>query len=69
VVSDIKAQASRENGRRAKGPVSPQGKRWTRLNALKLGLFSQELVVTSAGESQQKADALQCGSTFNRETP
>jgi len=57
VVSDIKAQASRENGGRSKGPVSPQGKRWTRLNALKLGLFSRELVVASAGESQQKADA------------
>jgi hypothetical protein len=58
VVSDLKAQASRENGRRSKGPDSPQGKRWTRLNALKLGLFSQELVVASAGETQQQADAL-----------
>jgi hypothetical protein len=57
VVSEIKAQASRKNGGRSKGPVSPQGKRWTRLNALKLGLFSRELVVASAGESQQKADA------------
>jgi hypothetical protein len=58
VVSDARVQASRENGRKSKGPVSPQGKGRTRLNALKQGLFSQELMVESAGESPQEADAL-----------
>ena len=57
MVSDRRAQASRENGRRSKGPVSSEGKSRTRLNALKFGLFSQDLVVASAGETQQEADA------------
>jgi hypothetical protein len=57
VVSGRKAQASRENGRESKGPVSPEGKSRTRLNALKFGLFSQDLVVAAAGETQQEADA------------
>jgi hypothetical protein len=57
VGSDRRAQASRENGRGSKGPVSPEGKSRTRLNALKFGLFSQDLVVAAAGETQQEADA------------
>jgi hypothetical protein len=58
VGSDRRAQASRENGRGSKGPVSPEGKSRTRLNALKFGLFSQDLVVAAAGETQQEADAI-----------
>jgi hypothetical protein len=57
-VSERKAQASRENGRGSKGPVSPEGKSRTRLNAVRFGLFSQELVVAAAGETQEDADAL-----------
>ncbi len=57
MVSDRRAQASRENGGGSKGPVSPEGKSRTRLNALKFGLFSQDLVVAAAGETQQEADA------------
>jgi hypothetical protein len=57
VISDRRAQASRENGRGSTGPVSPEGKSRTRLNALKFGLFSQDLVVAAAGETQQEADA------------
>jgi hypothetical protein len=57
VVSDARAQASRENGRGSKGPVSPEGKSRTRLNALKFGLFSQDLVVAAARETQEEADA------------
>jgi hypothetical protein len=68
VVSDRKAQASRENGRGSKGPVSPEGKCRARLNALKFGLFSQELVVAAAGETQQEADALR-SSVWNHFLP
>jgi hypothetical protein len=68
VVSDRKAQASRENGRGSRGPVSPEGKSRTRLNALKFGLFSQELVVTAAGETQQEADAFR-SSVWNHFQP
>ncbi len=57
MVSDARAQASRENGRGSKGPVSPEGKSRTRLNALKFGLFSQDLVVAAVGETQEEADA------------
>jgi hypothetical protein len=68
VVSDAKAQASRENGRGSKGPISPEGKCRTRLNALKFGLFSRELVVAAAGETQQEADAFR-SSVWNHYQP
>ena len=68
MVSDRRAQASRENGRGSKGPVSPEGKSRTRLNALKFGLFSQELVVAAAGETQQEADAFR-SSVWNHFKP
>ena len=68
MVSDRRAQASRENGRGSKGPVSPEGKSRTRLNALKFGLFSQDLVVAAAGETQQEADAFR-SSVWNHFKP
>ncbi|MGA2859325.1 MAG: hypothetical protein ABSE40_20855 [Candidatus Sulfotelmatobacter sp.] len=42
--------ASRTNGAKSAGPTSPDGKHKSRLNALKDGLFSAEVVVTAAGE-------------------
>jgi hypothetical protein len=68
VVSDRRAQASRENCGGSKGPVSPEGKSRTRLNALKFGLFSQDLVVAAAGETQQEADAFR-SSVWNHVQP
>ena len=68
MVSDRKAQASRENGRGSKGPVSAEGKSRTRLNALKFGLFSRDLVVAAAGETQQEADAFR-SSVWNHFKP
>ena len=68
MVSDRRAQASRENGRGSKGPVSPEGKSRSRLNALKFGLFSQDLVVAAAGETQQEADAFR-SSVWNHFNP
>lgn len=41
---------SRTNGAKSPGPTSAEGKKKSRLNALKNGLFSKDLVVTAAGE-------------------
>jgi hypothetical protein len=61
MTSDKKVQANRENGRRGKGPTSPEGKAWSRRNALKSGLFSKDLVVAAVGEKQEDYDALLSG--------
>src|SRR6266446_5527298 len=53
-----RAEASRANGSKSEGPKSPKGKRSVRLNALKDGLFSQEIVVESAGERVEDFEAL-----------
>jgi len=42
--------ASRANGAKSKGPESADGKQKSRLNALKDGFFSRNVVVTAAGE-------------------
>jgi len=42
--------ASRTNGGKSIGPKSADGKQKSRLNALKDGVFSKEVVVTAAGE-------------------
>ena len=53
------AEASRENGRRSRGPTSPDGETRTRLNALKNGLFSRETLIP--GESVEDFIALRDG--------
>jgi hypothetical protein len=58
VVSEKKARANKENARRGPGPVSPEAKARTRLNATKFGLFSAELVVAAAGEKQEDLNKL-----------
>jgi len=45
-----KAEASRKNSLKSTGPTSADGKQKSRLNALKDGIFSKELVLTAAGE-------------------
>ena len=59
--SDKKINANRENGRKGKGPTSPEGKAWSRRNAIKSGLFSRVLVVAAAGERQEDFDAMLSG--------
>jgi len=48
--SPSQIEASRQNGRKSSGPKSIKGKNRTRLNAQKHGLFSQEIIIESAGE-------------------
>jgi hypothetical protein len=45
-----KAEANRRNALKSTGPKSARGKQKSRLNSLKDGLFSKEVVVTAAGE-------------------
>ncbi len=51
-------EASRANGSRSEGPKSAKGKNSVRLNALKGGLFSQDIVVESAGERVEDFEVL-----------
>lgn len=48
--SKKQSEASRKNGTKSTGPTSADGKQKSRLNALKNGIFSKELVLTAAGE-------------------
>jgi hypothetical protein len=54
VSSNRRVQANRDNSKGSTGPVSAAGKEKTRLNALKTGLFSKELVLTEAGETPEE---------------
>ena len=40
-MKDLKASASRQNGERSAGPITPEGKARSSLNAMKTGIFSQ----------------------------
>jgi hypothetical protein len=56
--STRKTEASRSNGKKSHGPVTDAGKRRIRLNALADGLFSQEMVIPSTGESEKEFQRL-----------
>jgi hypothetical protein len=56
--SPKQTQASRENGAKSKGVKSPWGKNRVRLNALKDGLFSKDIVIKSAGERKEDFERL-----------
>lgn len=58
---DKKTKANRENSQDSTGPTSPEGKARSRLNAVKWGLFSRELVVPAAGEKQEDLNVLISG--------
>lgn len=58
ITSRKRADASRENGSKSGGPVSSAGKHCVRLNALRDGLFSQDIVIESAGERVADFEAL-----------
>src|SRR5881227_967398 len=51
-------EASRKNGLKSNGPTSMNGKNSTRLNALKHGLFSREIIIESAGERVEDFEQL-----------
>jgi hypothetical protein len=51
--SPRQTEASRKNGLRSKGPKSIDGKKRIKLNALKLGLFSEQVVIESVGERSE----------------
>ena len=51
-----KAEASRANGKKSRGPTSVEGKSRARMNALKSGLFARAIVIPSAGETQKEFD-------------
>jgi hypothetical protein len=63
--------ASRKNGSEGKGPKSPAGKKAVRLNALKDGLFSTQVVIETAGERPEDFERLkkQLWECFKPESP
>src|ERR687897_1425798 len=50
MTSDKKAQANRRNALKSTGPKTPEGKDAVRLNALKHGLLSQEILLPGEDE-------------------
>ncbi len=50
MTSDRKAKANRQNARKSTGPKTPEGKAAVRLNALKHGLLSQEVLLPDEEE-------------------
>jgi hypothetical protein len=51
VTSDKQARANRQNARKSTGPKTPEGKAVTRLNALRHGLLSQEVLLPGEDEA------------------
>ena len=45
--STRKAEANRRNASKSTGPRTPQGKAWSRLNALKHGILASQVVITT----------------------
>jgi hypothetical protein len=61
--SPRQSEASRANGAKSRGPKSSDTKGKVRLNALKEGLFSKELVIEGAGEKKEDFDNLKAASS------
>jgi hypothetical protein len=55
MTSDRKAEANRRNALKSTGPKTPEGKAAVRLNALKHGLLSQEILLP--GEDEEALNA------------
>jgi len=59
MTSNRKAEANRRNARKSTGPKTPEGKAAVRLNALKHGLLSREVLLP--GEDEERP----CGNSTN----
>ena len=59
-MSDLKATASRENGKKSTGPATEEGRAKSSRNATKLGIFSQARLLEeeSAAEFEALLDAV-----------
>ena len=55
-MSDLKAEASRENGAKSQGPRTEEGKQRSSINALKSGLYSKKRFI--GGEREDEFQAL-----------
>ena len=55
-MSDLKAEASRENGAKSQGPRTEEGKQRSSMNALKSGLYSKKRFI--GGEREDEFQAL-----------
>jgi len=55
-MSDLRAEASRQNGEKSEGPITAEGKARSSLNALKLGIFSQNRFIS--GEKPEDFEQL-----------
>ena len=67
-MTNSRADASRLNGSKSKGPTTEEGKKKVSMNALKTGLFSKQRFL--AGENPEEFDALVEGlvETYRPET-
>ena len=61
-VSDVKLDANRQNAQRSTGPVTPEGKQRSSLNATRHGLTGQVIITT---EEEKKAYDSHCASFFH----
>jgi hypothetical protein len=51
MASDKQMRANRQNARKSTGPKTPEGKAVARLNALKHGLLSQQILLPNEDEA------------------
>lgn len=54
-ISEARSEAARQNGRKSKGPRTPEGKRVTRLNPVKLGLYTKVALPSFESRADQEA--------------
>jgi hypothetical protein len=57
MTSDKKAEANRRNSLKSTGPRTPEGKAAVRLNALKHGLLSEEVLLPGGDEAALRVSA------------
>jgi hypothetical protein len=60
-----RADASRENGRKSRGPITPEGKARSSQNALKHGLSSRQIVIETEDEEEWLEFRDECRQTFS----
>jgi hypothetical protein len=60
-----RAEAARENGRKSRGPITPEGKARSSQNALKHGLSSRRVVIGTEDEEEWLEFRDECRQTFS----